>query len=243
MDLIRELLQKKKHLHFTLIDPNKQSPEEAGHKAQICYEYGTDAIMIGDSTLKDKKLAFKTVEQIKKSVNIPTIFFPNSAETIPENVDYIFFMMLLNSTKRKYIIEEQIKGAPLVNKFNIKPISMGYLIISTSDKLTTVEKVCEPDRITKNDTEKAFSYALSAKYLNMECLYLEAGSGAPEPVPNEIISIVKKSANIPLIVGGGIKDGKTARAKVEAGADIIVNGTAFEKDISKLKEIIDAIRL
>ncbi len=242
MDLIKELLKKEKKLHFTLIDPENQSPKEAGQRAEICYEYGTNAIMIGGSTVDDRELVYRTVESIKRSVDIPTILFPNSSRAVSENADYIFFMMLMNSIDRRFLIEEQIKGASLINEWNIKPISMGYIVISTSRKPTMVERVCNLDRIEGNEIQKAINYALTAQYLNMQCIYLEAGSGAEKPVPNEMISAVRAEIEIPIIVGGGIGDGKTAREKTRAGADVIVNGTATEEDCSKIKEIIESIK-
>lgn len=242
MDLIRELLKKEKKLHFTLIDPENQSPTEAGQRAKICCEYGTNAIMIGGSTVDDREEVYRTVESIKRSVDIPTILFPNSSQAISENADYIFFMMLMNSLNRRFLIEEQIKGASLINEWNIKPISMGYIVISTSKKPTTVERTCNLDRIKENEIQKAIDYALTAQYFNMQCIYLEAGSGAEKPVPNEMISAVRAEIEIPIIVGGGIRDGKTAREKTEAGADVIVNGTATEEDCSKIKEIIESIK-
>ncbi|MBN2251055.1 MAG: geranylgeranylglyceryl/heptaprenylglyceryl phosphate synthase [Candidatus Altiarchaeota archaeon] len=246
MDLITELLlKKKKKLHFTLIDPDPKklkSPAEAGERAKACWNYGTDAIMIGGSTLEDKKFIRDCVREIKKRVDIPTIFFPNSADMIPKNTEYIFFMMLLNSRKRRFIIEEQMKGAVLVKNWNIKPVSLAYIVVSTSKEPTTVEKVCDLDRITEKDTEKAVDYALAAKYLNMECIYLEAGSGAEKPVPDDMIAAVKEAADIPVIAGGGIRDAETARAKTKAGADVIVSGTAGEEDCDKVGEIIKAIK-
>lgn len=244
MNLIKDLLKKEKKLHFTLIDPDseKQSPKDAGKIAKTCYDYGTDAIMIGGSTVNDKNFVYETVKEIKTSVDLPTILFPNSAKTIPENVDYIFFMILLNSFERKFIIEEQIKGAPIIRKSGIKPISMGYIVINTSKKPRTIETVCKLDMIKENDIDKVVNYALTAQYLNMECVYLEAGSGAEKPISNEMISEVRKVVDIPIIVGGGIRNGNLAKEKLNAGADVIVNGTIVENNCLRIKEIIDAIK-
>jgi phosphoglycerol geranylgeranyltransferase len=242
MDLLGELLKKQKKLHYTLIDPENQTPLEAGKRAGICAGYGTDAIMIGGSTVRDTKLVYDTVAEIKKAANLPTILFPNSAESMSGNADYVFYMMLMNSLDRRFILSEQIKGAPLIKRWGIKPVSMGYILISVSEKPTTVERVASLDRITENDVLKAIEYALAAQYYNMECVYLEAGSGAEKPVPDEIISAVRENIDIPIIVGGGIRDAKTARQKADAGADAIVNGTATEKDPAKLKSIIQALK-
>jgi phosphoglycerol geranylgeranyltransferase len=242
MDYIKDLIRKQGKAHFTLIDPENQSAEEAAARAKTCQDYGSSAVMIGGSTVRDEKLVYKTIESIKKQADIPTILFPNSAHAISENADYIFYMMLMNSMDRRFLIGEQIKAAPYIKKWGIKPISMGYIVISMSKTPTTVEKAASLDRITETDIEKAVSYALTAKYLNLQCIYLEAGSGAEKPVPNEMIKAVRKETDVPIIVGGGIRDGKTAKEKTDAGADIIVNGSVCEEDSAKIKGIIEAIK-
>lgn len=242
MDLINSLLLDQKKLHFTLIDPENQTPKEAGARAAICAAYGTDAIMIGGSTVHDRDLVFRTVEAIKKSTDLPTILFPNSSQALSENADYVFYMMLMNSLDRRLLLGEQVEGARLISEWGIKPIAMAYILVSMSSRPTTVERAAALDRIGEGDTEKLISYALTARYLNMECIYLEAGSGAEKPVPDEMISAVKEKVDIPVIVGGGIRDAKCARQKTDAGADAIVSGTVSERDAGKIKEIIDAIK-
>jgi len=242
MNLLKELLKKEKKLHFTLIDPENQTPKEAGRRAEKSGDYGTDAIMVGGSTVRDRSLVYETVKEIKDRSGLPTILFPNCAEAVSGNADYVFFMMLLNSLDRRFLLGEQLKGVPVIKENKIKPISMGYMVVSMSAKPTTVEKAASLDRITGGDVEKAVNYALTAEYLNMECIYLEAGSGAERPIPNEMISAVRKVVSVPIIVGGGIRDGRCAREKTNAGADAIVNGTVSEKDAGKIREIIDAIK-
>lgn len=248
-NFIRDLLDKTKtKLHFTLIDPEEQTPEIAAKRVRLCASYGTDAIMIGGSTIKekDKEIIDNTITAIKDSTEIPIIQFPNSADVISKNADYIFFMSLLNSKIDKYILSEQVKAAPIIRDLGIKPISLAYIVISTSKKPTTVEKIVgrkNLDIIKKNDIEKAVNYAIVAEsFWGFRNIYLEAGSNAEKPVPNEMISAVRNSISIPIIVGGGIKDEKIAREKVDAGADVIVNGTATEEDCSKIKKIIESIK-
>ncbi|MFH1722349.1 MAG: geranylgeranylglyceryl/heptaprenylglyceryl phosphate synthase [Candidatus Altiarchaeota archaeon] len=229
-----------KRLHFTLIDPDKQSPKEASEMAEASESFGSNALMIGGSTA-DAKTVNEVTKAIKESVNIPVILFPGSAEGVSPYADYIFFMSCLNSTKRRFLVSEQVKGAPLVKKAGIAIIPLGYILISTSDEPTTVEKVAEPDPIGPNDLDKAVAYALTAQYFGMHTVYLEAGSGAKNPIPPEMIKKVKEALDIPLIVGGGIHDPQSAKAAVEAGADVIVNGTTAEKDMENHREIVKAV--
>ncbi|MCK4781563.1 geranylgeranylglyceryl/heptaprenylglyceryl phosphate synthase [Candidatus Parcubacteria bacterium] len=239
---IKQWIEAKGKLHFSLIDPDKQTPDEAGEMADFCVSCGTDAIMVGGSTIDFQKSQETTIA-IKDAVNVPVVLFPSSAEAINEFADYIFFMKLMNSKKRQFIMEEQLRGAPLVKKFGLIPISMGYVLIGTSERKTAVEQVSgNLDIIEKDDVEKALKYALTTQYFGMSCVYLEAGSGAEKPVSNKMIRMVKKEIDIPLIVGGGIRNAATARKKIKSGADIIVTGTVIEKDKERLKEIISVIK-
>ena len=150
-------------------------------------------------------------------------------------------MMLLNSKEIRYITGEQFKGAPLVKKWGIEPISMGYIIVSTSKKPTTVEKHVKLDKIHSNDIEKAVDYACRVELLGMSCIYLDAGSGAEKPISNEMIKAIDNTIDIPIIIGGGITNGATAKEKIDAGADVIVTGTVIEKNMENIEDIIRKI--
>jgi phosphoglycerol geranylgeranyltransferase len=241
MVLIDELLKQHKCLHFSLIDPENQTARKAGIRAGLCQRYGTNAIMVGGSTVTEQQRVYDTVNEIKKNTDLPVILFPNSARAISKNADYIFFMELLNSKELRYRGEEQRKGVTIIKKWKIKPISMGYIVVSTSKNPTTIEQQTRLDRVGPTDAEKAVSYSLYAEMRGMSCVYLEAGSNAEKPVPNKMIEAVKESIEIPLIVGGGINDAGIAREKIDAGADVIVNGTATESNIRLIGEIIREI--
>ncbi len=240
LDYIMEELEKYP-LHFSLIDPDKQPPEDAGEMAEIAERVGSTAIMVGGSTVSDEKLVDDTVKEIKSASSLPVILFPSSANSLSRYADAIFFMSLLNSRNPRYIIREQMKGAMTIKKLGIEPISMGYIVVEPGMK---VGEVGEVELIKRNDFITAAGYALAAQYLGMKFVYLEAGSGANEPVPSEMIVFVKKNIEIPLIVGGGIRDPSTAREKVMAGADIIVTGTALEELFfeRKLSSIVKTIK-
>jgi phosphoglycerol geranylgeranyltransferase len=235
-------LSSKNKLHFSLLDPDKQEPKVAGAIAKTAEEAGSNAIMVGGSTLLTQEQVDETVKEIKKQSNLPVILFPSGAKFISKYADAIFFMSLLNSRNIGFLIREHVKGAPYIRNTGIEPISMGYVIVEPG---MTAGKVGEVDLIKKGDIDSAVGYALAAQYLGMDFFYLEAGSGAPDPVSDEMISAVKNSIEIPLIVGGGITDAKTAKKKVKAGADIVVTGTKLEQEKNLLKvlgKIINAIK-
>ncbi|MDG6229059.1 MAG: geranylgeranylglyceryl/heptaprenylglyceryl phosphate synthase [Candidatus Thermoplasmatota archaeon] len=224
-------------LHFALIDPDKQDPLVAGKLAKQSEDVGSSAIMVGGSTLVSQKQVDDTVQAIKKSCNLPVILFPSGAKFLSKYADALFFMSLLNSRNVDYIIREHVKGAPFVKYTGLEPISMGYVIVEPG---MTAGRMGQVDLVKRDDIETAVGYALSAQYLGMDFFYLEAGSGAPEAVPDDMIQAVKKNISIPLCVGGGIRDVKTAKDKALAGADIIVTGTALEQD-SNIEKTLGAI--
>ena len=239
MTIAEDIIEKTKEktLHFSLLDPDKQKPKVAGLIAKISEESGSSAIMVGGSTLISRKQVNETVKAIKDNTSLPVILFPSGAKFLSKYADAMFFMSLLNSRNLDYVIREHIKGAPFVKRSELEPISMGYVIVEPG---MTAGRVGEVDLIKKDDIETAVGYALAAQYLGMNFFYLEAGSGSPAPVSNAMISSVKKNINIPLIVGGGIRDVETAQEKAHAGADIIITGTTLEKE-KKLKQTLTDI--
>lgn len=233
---------KKKKLHFSLLDPDKQSPEAAGEIAETVTAAGSSAIMVGGSTLLSPQQVDETVHAIKSHTGLPVILFPSGAKFLSRYADAVFFMSLLNSRNLDYVIREHVKGGMFVKQSGLEPISMGYVIVEPG---MTAGRIGEADLIKRTDFDTAVGYALAAEFLGMRFFYLEAGSGAPTPVPNEMIRAVKNHVSIPLLVGGGIRDPQTAREKTHAGADIIITGTALEKEKNlrkTLTTIIEAIQ-
>ena len=238
---VAEYLKEKmahKRLHMTLLDPDEQSAEEAARVASIAEELGTDAIMIGGSTGQSQELLDKTVLAINDAVKIPVILFPTTASAISPHADAIYFMSLLNSRNIKFLIGEQQRAALPLSKMGLETISMAYILVEPG---MTVGKIGEADLIKRDDAKRAMGYAKAAEILGMDYIYLEAGSGAPEPVPTDMIRAVKDILNIPLIVGGGIRNSQAARDIIQAGADIVITGTLVEKNGWE-KELADLIR-
>ena len=195
--------------------------------------------MIGGSTIASHKQVDDTVKSIKNNCDLPTILFPSGARYLSNYADAVFFMSLLNSRNLNYVIREHVKGAYFIKKTKIEPISMGYVIVEPG---MTAGRIGEVDLIKRNDIETAIGYALSAQYLGMDFFYLEAGSGAEKTVSENMIKEVKKNIDIPLIVGGGIRNFNTAKNIILAGADIVVTGTTLEKDENLKKTLTDIIK-
>jgi len=150
-------------------------------------------------------------------------------------------MSLLNSVDPYFLIGAQVLGAPLVKRHSLEPIPLGYIIVGDGGTAGIVGKAVP---IPYNKPELAAAHALAGQYLGMHFIYLEAGSGAKNPVPPEMIHVVKRYIDIPLIVGGGIKSRRKALAAASAGADMIVTGNIVENTEvkSKVSEIVKGIR-
>lgn len=227
-------------LHFTLIDPEEQNPDKAVEIAKNAISGGTDAIMLGGSTTDSIELDL-TAKALQENIDIPIILFPGNTSGVSKHADAVFFMSLLNSTNPYWIIGAQVLGAPMIKKFGIETISMGYLVVEPGG---TVGWVGDAKLIPRGKPDIAVAYAMAAEFYGMKLFYLEAGSGADQHVPLEMITKVKKSTDLILVVGGGIRNGETARKIAEAGADIIVTGTVLENNSKvedKIKELVDGI--
>ncbi|MBN2488850.1 MAG: geranylgeranylglyceryl/heptaprenylglyceryl phosphate synthase [Methanosarcinaceae archaeon] len=240
---LNDIIERDGTVHLTLIDPASQSPDESASIAFAAVEGGTDALMIGGSTGAGGSLLDQTVLKIKEQVEVPIILFPASADGVSSYADAIFFMSLLNSRDISYITTNQAMGAPLVYKYGLEPISMAYLVAEPGG---TVGWIGDAKLIPRNKPELAVAYALAGKYLGMHYTYIEAGSGANEPISPKMIGALKQFlGENKLIVGGGIRDGRTAKICANAGADMIVTGTIVEEAANvtaKIRELVSAIK-
>jgi len=238
-DYIRKKLEKEK-LHFSLIDPDpeKITKEKIKDICEALKNTKTDAILVGGSSGVKNSFLDEAIKIIKETCSIPVILFPGNASTgISRYADAILFLCLMNAKDVTFTTKMQAMGAMLVKEYNIEPIPTGYIIIEPGMKVGE-----NANLIKRNEIDKALSYALASQYMGMRLVYLEAGSGAYEHVPKEMISKVKNNIEIPLIVGGGIKSEEQAIECLEAGADIIVTGNIIEKDLEKATKIIEAVK-
>ena len=236
-----EKIEEKGAIHITLIDPEKVTPSSASrivHAAESCQ---TAAIMVGGSTIVSTSHLDSVVKAIKKTVNIPVILFPNNVTGISKYADAIWFMSLLNSSDPYFIIGAHVLGAPIIKKFGLEPLPLGYIIVGGGSAASVVGKAVP---IPYDKPELAVAHALVAEYFGMRFVYLEAGSGAKQIVPSEMVRMVKSIVCLPLIVGGGIRTGRQVKEVVEAGADIIVTGNVLEDrdGKEKIRELVKSMK-
>ena len=244
-DYLMNQISEKGALHVSLIDPDvlKQTAKKAGKMAQLADSAGTDAFFVGGSTCFDQGFVDKTIECIKENTSKPVIIFPGSVSGVSPKADAILFMSILNSTNHHFFCGQQALGSFVINMMGLEPIGTAYLIVEPGG---TAGWASDAKLLPRTKPEIAAGYALAAKYFGFRLIYLEAGSSANSSVSDELIKMIKKVAELPVIVGGGINDATEARKKIQAGADIIVQGTFLETHLLKdegasLRPIIDAI--
>jgi len=200
---------------------------------------GTDGFMVGGSTDLSLSKVDAVVEAIKKITHLPVILFPTHASSVSGKADAIFFMSLLNSESRQFLVGEQIASATWVKQAGLEPLSMAYLVVAPG---MAAGRVGMAQPLPRNDSKQVVSHALAGQYLGMKYIYLEAGSGASEPIPDEIIRHVRNEIDVTLIVGGGIRTPSEASKVVKAGADIVVTGTIVEESVKLYEEIRPIIK-
>lgn len=226
-------------VHLSLLDPDKLTPREAGEVAFRAQLAGSDGIMVGGSTGVTPQGTDAAVRAIKDRVRLPVILFPAGAHALSRYADAVYFMSMLNSQDVRMIVGEQAKAARAIKAWGLETIPMGYLIVEPGMR---VGEVGHAKPIPRGDVEQAVQYALTAQFLGMQLVYLEAGSGAPEPVPPAMVSAVRREIAIPLLVGGGIRTPEDAGEIARAGADAVVTGTVIEQDQARLQAIVDAVK-
>jgi len=213
-------------IHFTLIDPEKSPGERAADVAAGAVAAGSHAILLGGSTGITPRLVGEAAVAIRRRTSVPTIIFPEGAGSIAREADAILFMSLLNSRNLELVVRAHARAAPVVRRLGLEAIPMGYLVIAPGMRVGEVGQV---DAVARDDLEGAVGYALAAEMLGMRLVYLEAGSGAPSPVPAPMVRAVRSALRVPLVVGGGIRTGEDARGVLEAGADVLVTGSVTEE--------------
>jgi len=228
-------------IHLTLLDPEKVTRSSAKAFAKAIDKSGSAAIMIGGSTAVSVYHTDEMIITIKKQTKLPVIVFPNDIAGISREADAIFFMSLMNSMNPYYITHAQALGAPLVKRYGLEPIPMGYVIVG--DRGAAAAFVGQVNPIPFDKPPLAVIYGMAAQFMGKRFFYLEAGSGVERPISPEMVAAVGKNIEIPLVVGGGIRSPKAARQIVKAGARVIVTGTLVEKASPEvLRRVVRSIR-
>ncbi|MBT0606896.1 phosphoglycerol geranylgeranyltransferase [Aequorivita echinoideorum] len=224
-NLLKSISEKRKQLAI-LIDPDKfKISETNSFLKKIPKE--TTHIFVGGSTVANGETE-ATVKALKAETKFPIFLFPGDFSQITDSADALLFLSLLSGRNAEYLIGQQIKSVSKLKNTTLEIIPTGYILIDGGN-YSAVSKVTNTEPLSQENVELIVHTALAGQFMGSKLIYLEAGSGAKFPIKPEIISIVKKEINIPLIVGGGIKTEIQKEEAYNSGADIVVMGTAFEK--------------
>jgi phosphoglycerol geranylgeranyltransferase len=237
---LRDEIKKRRTICLPLVD--SENSTDAASIAKKVEEMGASAILVGGSSAIDQLELAKVVTEIKARIKIPVILFPGNVTGVSPKADAILFSSLLNSENPYFITGAQALGAPAVKKYGIEPLPTAYVIVGEG---TAAWFIGRARGIPFHKPNLAVMYSLAAQYMGMRFVYLEAGSGASQNVPPEMVAAVRKHYEGTLIIGGGIRTPEIAGQIAKTGADIIVIGTMIEKDGNwqeKFSSIVKAIR-
>ncbi len=225
-----------------LIDPFNVDGSSAERLAAEVERGGADLILVGGSVGAGFKLS-EVVRGVKRGSSLPVILFPGNVDGVTPEADAILFMSLLNSLNPYWVIQAQALAAPSVKLSGLEAIPTAYLIVEPGER-SAAGWVGSANPIPRRKPELALAYAWAAELLGMRWIYLEAGSGAEQPVPVEMVKLVSEKANLRVIVGGGIRSPEAAKERASAGADVVVVGTHVESGspYEKVKELSRAIK-
>ncbi|MFI0491272.1 geranylgeranylglyceryl/heptaprenylglyceryl phosphate synthase [Flavobacterium sp.] len=213
-----------------LLDPDKIDLDNVEVLVGKINQSRATHIFIGGSQVENNILD-ELILRIKQNCDLPIVLFPGNPSQISDKADAILFLSLISGRNPDFLIEHQVKAAPILKKTQLEIISTGYILIESGSE-TAVERVSKTSPLDRNNLKLALATAQAGEMLGNKLIYLEAGSGAKQAVPFEMIQIVSKNIEIPLLVGGGIIDLQGIQNAYNSGADLVVIGTAFENDLN-----------
>ncbi len=232
--------KKKGHKSFAvLVDPDKVNPPKVDELTSLAVAAGVDYLLVGGSLVVSNHLD-EVVQQIKKNCDIPVILFPGTPSQVSVYADALLYLSLISGRNAELLIGQHVISAPFVKKSGLEIMSTGYMVIDGGAP-TTVSYISNANPIPSDKNEIAVCTAMAGEMLGMKLVYMDAGSGARRPISEDMIAQVAACIEVPLIVGGGIRDPEKAYRNCKAGADVIVVGNAIEKEASLIREMSDAV--
>jgi putative glycerol-1-phosphate prenyltransferase len=242
MNVYQSLLEKKKSGYKSfavLIDPDKITSSSLSALVHLANRCRVDFFFVGGSLVVSDHLD-ECVEQIKQQSPIPVLLFPGSPAQISRHADALLYLSLISGRNPELLIGQHVISAPFVKKSGLEIISTGYMVIDGGAP-TTVSYISGAAPIPADKAEIALCTAMAGEMLGKKLIYMDAGSGAKKAISEEMIALVAKNIDVPLVIGGGIRDAEKAYLNCKAGADVIVVGNAIEKQPSLLEEMAAAI--
>lgn len=239
LDKIQTITRLQRKSLAVLLDPDKVEIENFDDFLYTCVENQVDFFLVGGSLIT-KNIIGEIIEIIRLKTNIPVIIFPGNSLHIEPSADAILLLSLISGRNPDYLIGQHVIAAPLLKQSNLEILPTGYILVD-SGRQTTVSYISNTTPIPHDKPDVAACTAMAGEMLGLKLIYLDGGSGALYPVSPKMIRKVRENIGVPLIVGGGINSTEKAQAALEAGADVIVIGNAFEKNPSLLPEIAEVV--
>ncbi|MHA4807938.1 phosphoglycerol geranylgeranyltransferase [Flavitalea flava] len=240
--IYESLLAKKRggHKSFAvLIDPDNVNAEKIDELTTLAVEAKVDYLLVGGSLVISNHLD-EVVQHICRNCSIPVILFPGTPSQVSRYADALLYLSLISGRNPELLIGQHVISAPAVRKSGLEIMSTGYMVIDGGAP-TTVSYISNATPIPADKNEIALCTAMAGEMLGMKLIYMDAGSGARYPIREEMIASVAAHIEVPIVVGGGIRDPEKAYRNCKAGADVIVVGNAIEKDASLIKEMAAAV--
>ncbi len=240
--IYQSLLKRKKNgqkSFAVLIDPDKTDAKKTDEITRLAVDAKVDYLLVGGSLVISNHLD-EVVQQIKKNCDIPVILFPGTPSQVSRYADGLLYLSLISGRNPELLIGQHVISAPFVKQSGLEIISTGYMVIDGGAP-TTVSYISNASPVPADKNEIAMCTAMAGEMLGMKLIYMDAGSGARRPVSEEMVAMVSSCIEIPLVVGGGIKNPEKAYLNCKAGADVTVVGNAIEKDAGLIREITSAI--
>ncbi len=222
-----------------LVDPDKVTADGLDSMLKTAVAVGVDYIFVGGSLVVSNNLEW-CVSRIKANAAIPVLLFPGSPSQITNRADALLYLSLISGRNADLLIGQHVISAPFVRASGLEIISTGYMVIDGGAP-TTVSYISNATPIPADKPDIALCTALAGEMLGLKIIYLDAGSGAKKPVSEAIIAAVASQVEVPVVVGGGIRNAERAYVTCKAGADVVVVGNAFEKDVSLITEMSAAV--
>lgn len=222
-----------------LIDPDNMRLGKLNKVLELSKEANVDYFFIGGSLVVNDMLDM-VLANIKKVTDIPMILFPGNSFQLSYKADGLLFLSLISGRNADLLIGKHVISAPFLKISPLEIMSTGYMLIDGGIS-TAVQYMSNTTPIPADKDDIALCTAMAGEMLGLKMIYMDAGSGAQNPISTSMIDAVSSAINIPLIVGGGIKSPEQAFKNVKAGADIIVVGNAIEKDPQLIIDMAAAV--
>lgn len=242
MNIYKSITEKKKQgkkQFAILIDPDKPSEKELKKIARIASENKVDYFFVGGSLLTNDSLDV-CIKIIKANCDIPVVLFPGNALQMSPKADAFLYLSLISGRNPELLIGAHVISAPYLKLSGLEVISTGYMLID-GGKSTTVTYMSNSLPIPADKPDISSCTAMAGEMLGMKIIYMDAGSGAQNHIPLEMVKMVSQSVDVPLIIGGGIRTPELAVEVAKMGADLIVVGNKFESDPNLISKIATAI--